>query len=194
MSGRAVLLIGDGPQSREYRTLAQTLGLRTSEVIDPEKFDVVFAGYRPNPLRYLKLGRVFAMTSRGEGLPNALIEALATGVPIVAADCPWGPRSILAGPGDAAALRGGALPLTLAHGTLMPLPDTPSGAAAWEAALAETLVQPAHRRSPAACRAAVARFDIEVTGPRWVELICALASPATSTKAPNVGEGPSRHE
>jgi len=187
-----LLLIGDGPQITEYRTLAQTLGLRTSDVIDPDKFDVVFAGYRPNPLRYLKLGRVFALTSRSEGLPNALIEALATGVPILAADCPWGPRSILAGQGDAAALRGGALPLTLEHGTLMPLPDTPEGAAAWEAALAETLVQPARRRSPEACRNAVARFDIEATGPRWVELICALASPTTNAKAPNIlGEGPS---
>ena len=58
ISGGATTLIGDGPQTAEYRTLAQTLGLRTSDVIDPDKFDVFFAGYRPNPLRYLKLGRV----------------------------------------------------------------------------------------------------------------------------------------
>ena len=171
-----LLLIGDGPQTTEYRTLAQTLGLRTGEVIDPEKFDVVFAGYRPHPLRYLKLGRVFAMASRSEGLPNALIEALATGVPILAADCPWGPRSILAGPSDAEALRGCVLPLTLEHGTLMPLPDTLGGAAAWEVALAETLIQPARRRSLEACRAAIARFDIEVTGQEWLRLVSVAAA------------------
>lgn len=181
-----LLLIGDGPQSSEYQILAQTLGLRVGEVIDPAKFDVVFAGYRPNPLRYLKLGRVFAMTSRSEGLPNALIEALATGVPVLAADCPWGPRSILAEPGDAEALRTGCLPLTLAHGTLMPLPDTAAGLAAWELVLTDILTKPALRRSPELCRSAVARFDIGVTGPRWLELICEMVSPATSAKSSKI--------
>src|SRR5690606_25749107 len=38
---------------------------------------------------------VFVVSSRWEGLPSALIEALATGTPVVAADCPGGSREIL---------------------------------------------------------------------------------------------------
>lgn len=166
-----LLLIGDGPKTPEYIALAQSLGLRAGKEINPERLDVVFAGYRPDPLRYLKLGRVFAMPSRHEGLPNALIEALATGIPILAADCPWGSRSILAGLGDENALRTGALPLALEHGTLMPLIDTPEGTTAWRTVLTTALTQPFQRRPPEVCRAAVTRFDIETTGPRWVDLI-----------------------
>lgn len=176
-----LLLIGDGPKLAEYIALARSLGLRAGEEIAPEHLDVVFAGYRPDPLRYLKLGHVFAMTSRYEGLPNALIEALATGVPILATDCPWGSRSILAGLHDEGALRTGSLPLALEHGTLMPLPDTPEGSVAWETALAAALEQPSRRRPPKICRTAVARFDIETTGPRWIELIHA-ASPGHAHK------------
>jgi glycosyltransferase involved in cell wall biosynthesis len=178
-----LLLIGDGPKTAEYIALAQSLGLRAGAEIAPDRLDVVFAGYRADPLRYLKLGRVFAMTSRYEGLPNALIEALATGIPILAADCPWGSRSILAGPGDENALRTGSLPLALEHGTLMPVPDMPEASSVWEAALTAALVQQPQRRSPESCHAAIARFDIEATGPRWVELIRASAHHTSSRGA-----------
>jgi glycosyltransferase involved in cell wall biosynthesis len=186
-----LLVIGDGPLHSALLDLCAAEGLSVTSDGDPEAA-VFLAGYRSDPVRHFRLGRVFCFPSLHEGLPNALIEGIASGIPVLAADCPWGPRSILAGPGDVAALRGGALPLSLAHGTLMPLPDTPAGAAAWEVALCEALVQPARRRSPETCRAAIARFDIDATGPRWVELIYALASTAASVKASSVlRDGPS---
>lgn len=166
-----LLLIGDGPDKDLLLLQAHANGLRAGEMIEPARLDVVFAGYRHDPVRYLKLAKVFAFTSRYEGLPNALIEALASGVPLLAADCPWGPRSVLRGLSDMEVLSTGLLPLQMAYGTLMPLPDTHEGAAAWEDALLSALQNPQPRREPEVCRAAVARFDIEETGKAWVALI-----------------------
>jgi glycosyltransferase involved in cell wall biosynthesis len=49
----------------------------------------------PNPLPYMKWAAVLALSSVMEALPTVLIEALAVGLPIVATDCPTGPREIL---------------------------------------------------------------------------------------------------
>lgn len=166
-----LLLIGDGPQSSEYLALAQSLGLRAGTTIEPDKFDVVFAGYRPDPLRYLKLANVFVLTSRYEGLPNALIEALASGIQVMSADCPWGPRSILAGQNVGDSVHQCSLPVELPHGKLMPLLDSPINIQVWVYELIKALKQPRLRRSAATCREAISRFDIEANGPQWKSLI-----------------------
>lgn len=171
-----LLLIGDGPKYEEYMALARTLGLRAGDAIDPDNLDVIFAGYRPEPLRYLRFARVFALSSRYEGLPNALIEALASGVPILATDCPWGPRSVLADAGDVETAQDLQLPRTFKYGTLMPLLDSPEGMAAWEAYLIDILVRPPDRLPLDVRRAAVARFDIEETGKAWKSLISDVAT------------------
>lgn len=176
MPDARLLLVGDGPEYDNYITKAKALGLRAGTVIDPVDFDVVFAGYRPDPYRYLRFARVFAMTSRFEGLPNALIEALASGIPILAADCPWGPRSVLAGEDEADAVQDRKLPLALTYGTLMPLIDSPKGKATWEAHLTEALTHPPVRTPYEVRRAAVARFDIEVTGKAWASMIESIAA------------------
>lgn len=173
-----LLLIGDGPRLHEYILLASELGLRAGQEIRPDRLDVVFCGYRVDPVRFLKFGHAFAMPSRYEGLPNALIEALAAGIPIFAADCPWGPRSILAGAGDAGPSVRDALPLALTHGTLMPQPDAPGSDTTWEKTLASALAQPLSRRPLEVRRAAVSPYDIEWTGPQWVELIHAVVAPS----------------
>jgi glycosyltransferase involved in cell wall biosynthesis len=56
---------------------------------------VHFTGFRPNPYPYLAHADLFVLSSRYEGLPNALIEALALGCPVVALDRPGGTREIL---------------------------------------------------------------------------------------------------
>ena len=115
-----LLIVGEGPMLGELVERARKLGLRTSNTASAAA-DVIFAGFKENPVRYLRVGRVFAFTSRNEGLPNVLIEALASGTAVVSTDCPWGPRSILAGPKDDARGAADALPpVELEHGLLLP--------------------------------------------------------------------------
>ncbi len=59
--------------------------------------DIILPGYKSNPLSWIKKSDLFVSTSIFEGASNALVEALATGVPIVATDCPGGSAEILKG-------------------------------------------------------------------------------------------------
>jgi glycosyltransferase involved in cell wall biosynthesis len=70
-----LLLLGDGPLRGTLQDLAGQLGLSDS---------VHFAGYRPHSAPYLRAMDVFALTSRSEGMPQALLEAAVVGVPTIA--------------------------------------------------------------------------------------------------------------
>jgi glycosyltransferase involved in cell wall biosynthesis len=82
---RAVFL-GDGEERDRLLTLARELNVESA---------VSFLGNVSNPLPYMKRAAVLALSSVVEALPTVLIEALAVGLPIVATDCPTGPREIL---------------------------------------------------------------------------------------------------
>lgn len=56
---------------------------------------IVFLGYKENPYKYFSKSNVYVLSSVFEGFPNALVEAMSCGLPVVAADCPSGPREIL---------------------------------------------------------------------------------------------------
>lgn len=57
--------------------------------------DILFLGYQENPYKTLAKCQLFVMSSLHEGFPNALIEAMACGVPVISTDCKSGPREIL---------------------------------------------------------------------------------------------------
>lgn len=80
-----LMIIGEG-KFEEYQELANNL-----EIGDK----IYFAGVQKNPYPYLIQGDVYALTSSFEGFPNALVEAMALGIPVVATDCLTGPKEIL---------------------------------------------------------------------------------------------------
>lgn len=64
-----------------------------------EKFElqeaVLMTGRTRNPYQYMKNARCYVLSSLFEGFPNAMVEAMVCGCPIIAADCKSGPREIL---------------------------------------------------------------------------------------------------
>jgi glycosyltransferase involved in cell wall biosynthesis len=78
-------ILGEGPLETELKRQTMELGVGHA---------VAFPGFQKNPWPYMKHADLFVMASRFEGLPNALLEALALGVPVVATDCPGGVREI----------------------------------------------------------------------------------------------------
>lgn len=98
-----LIVLGEGPRRSDLERLAADLG------VDGR---VHFPGFVENPFSYYRRADVFALSSRWEGLPTVLVEALAFPLNIVATDCPAGPAEILAGgrwgrlvpPGDVDAL------------------------------------------------------------------------------------------
>jgi len=82
-----LVIAGDGPERDVLRTLAATLGIANR---------VIMPGWLSNPYPALAGAAAFALSSNVEGFPNALVEAMALGVPVVATNCPDGPAEILA--------------------------------------------------------------------------------------------------
>ena len=83
-----LVILGEGACRKELEDLADELGIAA---------DVQMPGFVDNPLAFMGKASLFVLSSRFEGLPTVLIEAMACGTPVVATDCPSGPREILEG-------------------------------------------------------------------------------------------------
>lgn len=81
-----LVVLGEGPLRASLESLARRLGIDDS---------VDFPGFRTNSYGYMARAQVFALASTFEGLSLAIIEALASGAPVVSTDCPHGPAEIL---------------------------------------------------------------------------------------------------
>ena len=81
-----LVILGEGGERPALEALVSELGLT---------HDVSLPGFVSNPYRYMKKASVFVLSSEWEGLPTVLIEAIALGTPVVATDCPSGPKEIL---------------------------------------------------------------------------------------------------
>jgi glycosyltransferase involved in cell wall biosynthesis len=139
-----LLVVGEGRDRAALVALAASLGVTDA---------IRFHGHTSNPYALLKHVQAFALTSQFEGLPNALLEAVALGVPSVSTDCPTGPREIL---------------LDGRGGWLVPVGDVEALAVA----IAEMLGDPEEaRRRAAVAGAALARFHPEAIGRQYAAII-----------------------
>jgi glycosyltransferase involved in cell wall biosynthesis len=108
-----LMILGDGPLRDRLQAQAKEMGISDA---------VSMPGFVDNPLAFVSRASLFALSSRCEGLPTVLIEALYCGTPIVSTDCPSGPREIL---------KAGR------YGRLVPVGDADALSAAMENALRE---------------------------------------------------------
>ena len=81
-----LLILGEGEQRIMLKELAANLGIDQ---------DFAMPGFVENPYPYVVNASVYVLSSQWEGLPTVLVEALYCGPPVVATDCPSGPREIL---------------------------------------------------------------------------------------------------
>ena len=137
-------LVGDGPEREALERQVLQAGLQ-------EK--VHFLGYRPDPQTFLLQAGVFVLPSRFEGMPNALLEAMAAGLAVVVTDASPGPLEVVE-----AGVSGLVVPS-----------DEP---AALADALDRLAAQPQLReRLGAAAREALRQSDWPVVGPIWESLV-----------------------
>ena len=137
-------LVGDGPEREALQRQVLQAGLQ-------EK--VHFLGFRPDPQTFLLQAGVFVLPSRFEGMPNALLEAMAAGLAVVVTDASPGPLEVV---------------VNGVSGLVVPS-DEPSALAD---ALDRLAADPGLReRLGAAARATLRQADWPVVGPIWESLV-----------------------
>jgi glycosyltransferase involved in cell wall biosynthesis len=142
----SLVIVGEGAERPRLEALASELGVRDR---------VGLPGRTSDPGPVLAAGHLFALPSRYEGFPNALMEAMACGLPVVAFDCDSGPAEIV---------------VHERNGLLVPAGNV----AALAAAVARLLDGAEERaRFGAAARAVTSTFAPERILARWSTLLCA---------------------
>ncbi len=86
MDDTNLVIMGEGAERQSLEVLIQELG------VDEH---ITLPGAVENPFACFAHVGVFVLSSRMEGMPNVLLEAMASGVPVVSTDCPYGPADII---------------------------------------------------------------------------------------------------
>lgn len=139
-----LVILGEGELLEQLRRQVGELGLEA---------DVYLPGFVVNPYKFMVAADLFVLSSRYEGLPNALIEAVFLGIPCVSTSCKSGPREVL---------------LDGEGGYLVPVGDS--------AAMAQSILRVLQNPAEAAARAEVAlaavdRFDYDSVKSEFEKII-----------------------
>lgn len=157
-----LLVLGDGHLRASLEARIRAMGLAG---------DVALHGFDKNPFKYMARARLLLHASRAEGLPGALIQAMACGTPVVSTDCDFGPREVIARPGH--------------DGFLVPVGDA---AALADRALALLDDDELRRRMSAAARASVGRFTVEAALARYEAALTGAREAGAAGGADNAAE------
>lgn len=84
--GVRLTILGEGTERQALVALADELGIAQA---------VEMPGVVHDPENWMAQATIYVLPSRYEGFPNALLEAMAMGCPVIAADCDSGPREII---------------------------------------------------------------------------------------------------
>ncbi len=143
----SLMILGTGPMLGELATQVESLGLQNR---------VTFVESTSDPFSMLHAADLFVLSSRFEGFPNALAEAMACGLPVISFDCPTGPAEII---------RGGV------DGILVPAEDIAGLAAAMD-----NLMRNATTREELARHApeVLARFSLQKVMALWEKLFATI--------------------
>ncbi|MDP2944402.1 MAG: glycosyltransferase [bacterium] len=171
--GVKLFIIGDGDLRNKLLDYAAGLGLRVFSAfsrplgdISPS-YDVYFLGFQKNPYKFMARSAVFTLSSVSEGLPMVVLEAMACGLPVIASDCDYGPREILAS-GDK---KFGLLVPVLNYKITDNIDTADKGYGKWLDAFAGLLNDETKRREYQELSLARAEdFSIEGIKPVWQEL------------------------
>lgn len=162
--GWRLRIFGSGARRDRLRALISELGLTGS---------VELCGLTRDLHGEMARASIYALSSRREGMPMVIIEAMGMGLPVVSFDCPFGPPELIEHGRD---------------GLLVPTGDVD----ALTAALRELIEDPAlrDRLGEQAVRSARAH-DLEHIGARWSRLIAGLrpAPPGGPVAEPGTGTG-----
>lgn len=85
-SSAKLIILGIGQTEGKLKALIKKLNLENN---------VFLLGFKENINYYLQNSKVFLMTSKTEGFPNSMLEAMSLGIPVVSLDSPGAPREII---------------------------------------------------------------------------------------------------
>lgn len=81
-----LVILGEGEERKNLENLVNKLNLLEN---------IAFLGFQKNPYKYMGKASIFVLSSKREGFPNVLVEAMACGIPVVSTDCQSGPNEII---------------------------------------------------------------------------------------------------